>query len=146
MSVSELNELMTYVVEGWMLFSAGFIGTTFVAFVSKRIQEDMEAAELAQSEKQSEGLIEGLIEGVSAELSESVVEAVEVTAPQSIEAAPSMSPSISSPSISTEGGEENMAVDADEAARLEEVAAVSDKLAKEKQKQSGSSSSVSVST
>ena len=45
MSISELNQFMTYVIEGWMLFSAGFIGTTFVTFVSKRIQEDLEAAE-----------------------------------------------------------------------------------------------------
>lgn len=45
MSISELNQFMTYVIEGWMLFSAGFISTTFVTFVSKRIQEDIEAAE-----------------------------------------------------------------------------------------------------
>ena len=48
MSISELNHFMTYVIEGWMLFSAGFISTTFIAFVSKRIQEDIEAAELAE--------------------------------------------------------------------------------------------------
>ena len=84
MSISELNHFMTYVIEGWMVFSAGFISTTFVAFVSKRIQEDIEAAELQAAEET-------------------------------------------------------------EAARLEEVAAVSEKLAQEKNKQSGTSS-VSVST
>ncbi|MEM6449703.1 MAG: hypothetical protein AAF703_05235 [Cyanobacteria bacterium P01_D01_bin.105] len=47
MSISELNHFMTYVIEGWMLFSAGFISTTFIAFVSKRMQEDIAAAELA---------------------------------------------------------------------------------------------------
>ena len=50
MSISELNHFMTYVIEGWMLFSAGFIGTTFVAFVSKRIQEDLQAAEQQAAE------------------------------------------------------------------------------------------------
>lgn len=86
MSISELNHFMTYVIEGWMLFSAGFISTTFVAFVSKRIQEDIEAAQLQAAEEA-------------------------------------------------------------ETVRLEEVAAVSEKLAqtKEKTKQSGTSS-VSVST
>ena len=91
MSISELNHFMTYVIEGWMLFSAGFISTTFVAFVSKRIQEDIEAAELAELQ-------------------------------------------------ATEQAEKDVA-------RLEEVAAVSEKLAqtKEKTKQSDTSS-VSVST
>lgn len=91
MSISELNHFMTYVIEGWMLFSAGFISTTFVAFVSKRMQEDIAAAALAE------------------------LQAAEQT-------------------------EEDVA-------RLEEVAAVSEKLAqtKEKTKQSNTSS-VSVST
>ena len=95
MSVHELNQLMTYVVEGWMLFSAGFISTTFVAFVSKRIQEDIAAAELAQAEVQ--------------------VDSTEQT-------------------------------DVEEAARLQEVTAVSEKLAKEKEQQQPDTSSVSVST
>ena len=94
MSVHELNQLMTHVVEGWMLFSAGFIGTTFVSFVAKRVQEDIAAAELAQSEPQVD------------------------TAEQ---------------------------IDVEEATRLEEVAAVSEKLAKEKE-QRPDTSSVSVST
>ena len=96
MSVHELNQLMTYAVEGWMLFSAGFIGTTFVSFVAKRIQEDIAAAELAQAELQIDA---------------------QTVAPSDVE----------------------------EAARLEEVAAVSEKLAKEKEQQPDASS-VSVST
>lgn len=53
MSISELNHFMTYVLDGWMLFSAGFIGISFISFVSKRIQEDLEAEALAitQAEK-----------------------------------------------------------------------------------------------
>ena len=91
MSISELNHFMTYVLEGWMLLSGGFVGIGFISFVSKRIQEDLEAeaAQLAQSEGAAQ-------------------------------------------------------VDAD-AARLEEVAAVSQQLAKNKDKQSDVSS-VSVST
>ncbi|MFK8183280.1 MAG: hypothetical protein AB8B99_07880 [Phormidesmis sp.] len=60
MSISELNHFMTYVIEGWMLFSAGFVSTTFVAFVSKRVQEDLEAAQLAdlQAEEQTDEAVE----------------------------------------------------------------------------------------
>lgn len=104
MSVHELNQLMTYVVEGWMLFSAGFIGTTFIAFVSKRIQEDIVAAELAQSELQIDAQTDA-----------------QTVAPNDVKS------------------------DIEEAARLEEVAAVSEKLAKEKEQQPNASS-VSVST
>ena len=100
MSVHELNQLMTYAVEGWMLFSAGFIGTTFVSFVAKRIQEDIAAAELAQAELQIDAQTDA-----------------QTVAPSDVE----------------------------EAARLEEVAAVSEKLAKEKEQQPDASS-VSVST
>ena len=97
MSISELNHFMTYVLEGWMLLSGGFVGIGFISFLSKRIQEDLEAeaAKLAQAEEQA------------------ITQA------------------------STE-------VDPD-SARLEEVAAVSEQLAKNKGKQS-STSSVSVST
>lgn len=93
MSISELNHFMTYVLEGWMLLSGGFVGIGFISFLSKRIQEDLEAeaAKLAQEEKAT----------------------VAQTDPDT--------------------------------ARLEEVAAVSEQLAKNKGKQS-SSSSVSVST
>ena len=111
MSVHELNQFMTYVVEGWMLFSAGFISATFIAFVARRIQEDIEAAELSLAEVETNALTEGVVGSQSAE-------AIPLTQ--------------STPSI-------------EESARLEEVAAVSEKLAKEKEKQSNSSS-VSVST
>lgn len=58
MSVGELNQFMTYVIEGWMLFSAGFISTTFVSFVAKRIQEDIEAAELQAAEETEKARLE----------------------------------------------------------------------------------------
>ena len=93
MSISELNHFMTYVLEGWMLFSAGFISIGFVTFTARRIQEDIEAEALALTQAQAD--------------SESVAAA--------------------------------------EAARLEEVAAVSEQLAKNREKQSDISS-VSVST
>ena len=93
MSISELNHFMTYVLEGWMLFSASFISIGFVTFTARRIQEDIEAEALALTQAQAD--------------SESVAAA--------------------------------------EAARLEEVAAVSEQLAKNREKQSDISS-VSVST
>ena len=93
MSISELNHFMTYVLEGWMLFSAGFISIGFVTFTARRIQEDIEAEALTLAQAQAD--------------SESVATA--------------------------------------EAARLEEVAAVSEQLAKNREKQSDISS-VSVST
>jgi hypothetical protein len=117
MSVHELNQFMTYVVEGWMLFSAGLISTTFIAFVARRIQEDSEAAQLS------------LLEAQTSVLNESV------TALQSAEAIQSTQSAQST----------QLAQSTEESARLEEVAAVSEKLAKEKEKQSNSSS-VSVST
>ncbi len=124
MSVHELNQLMTYVVEGWMLFSAGFIGTTFVSFVSKRIQEDIAAAELAQAESQ----IDAQADSQTVAPSEGVAEVAKVAVPN-------------------EQTDEVLAeeIDIEEATRLEEVAAVSKKLAKEKEQQP-SGSSVSVST
>ncbi|MEL6816271.1 MAG: hypothetical protein AAFP03_15885, partial [Cyanobacteria bacterium J06598_3] len=73
MSVSDLNHFMTYVIEGWMLFSAGFISTTFVAFVSRRIQEDLEAAALA------EGVTEELSGKVVGQLAAAVTEEVNIT-------------------------------------------------------------------
>ncbi len=99
MSVSELNQFMTYVLEGWMLFSAGFVSIGFTAFVARRIQEDLaaDALALAQAESASAGVTDSAIEA------------------------------------------------AKESARLEEVAAVSEQLAKTKGKQSDTSS-VSVST
>ena len=76
MSVSELNHLMTYVIEGWMLFSAGFTSVAFVSFVARRVQEDIEAAELAQAEGQTEGQIESVSESESVAVTETVEAAV----------------------------------------------------------------------
>lgn len=103
MSVGELNQLMTYVIDGWMLFSAGFIGIGLISFVSRRIQEDIEADAIALANQQSAAV--------------GIAETAEVKVTQAVE----------------------------DAARLEEVAAVSKQLAKTKSKQSDSSS-VSVST
>lgn len=155
MSVGELNHLMTYVIDGWMLFSAGFIGIEFVSFVSRRVQEDIEAEAVAlkQASEQTEAV--------------SVAEAVETTVAQP--AAQTVSVSTEAPSApaqnlptapkaetkappSEQNGDELFGEEADlealtveDEARLEEVAAVSEKLAKTKNKQADTSS-VSVST
>ncbi|MEL6493436.1 MAG: hypothetical protein AAFV85_07550 [Cyanobacteria bacterium J06634_6] len=107
MSISELNQFMTYVLDGWMLFSAGFISIGFVSFVSKRIQEDLEAEALALTQAEKE-----TVDNIAVEKAVEEVANVEEAA---------------------------------EAARLEEVAVVSEQLAKNKSKQSDTSS-VSVST
>jgi len=137
MSISELNHFMTYVLDGWMLFSAGFISVGFVSFVSKRIQEDIEAGALAlaQAEAQAEG--ETVVEAESV----STIEAVSVAAakPSLGKTEPSVD-NIDSEAPANEPSEEEA-----EAARLEEVAAVSEQLAKTKGKQTDTSS-VSVST
>ncbi|MGB3298172.1 MAG: hypothetical protein WBA76_07870 [Phormidesmis sp.] len=132
MSVHELNQMMTYITEGWMLFSAGFIGTTFISFVSRRIQEDIEAAELAQTDGQSSQSSNLQVE--SQQVTSAVAPTVAPTA--TVEAPPA-----------NEQTDEALAeeIDAEEIARLEEIAAVSEKLAKEKEQQSNASS-VSVST
>jgi hypothetical protein len=114
MSVHELNQLMTYVVEGWMLFSAGFISTTFIAFVSRRIAEDMEAAGLTLEEIEAAAIAQPS-KGIALSESQTLAQSDEVIAQAA----------------------------AAETIRLEEVAVVSEKLAKEKEKQSGSSVSVS---
>ncbi len=115
MSIGELNQLMTYVTDGWMLFSVGFIGFEFISFVSRRIQEDIEADAVALASQQSVEASE--IE--TAKVSVADVEDVEV-----VEA-------------------EDLLVK--DAARLKEVAAVSEQLAKTKSKQPDAPS-VSVST
>ncbi len=103
MSISELNQFMTYVLDGWLLFSASSVGIGFISFVSRRIQEDIEAENLV--------------------IAQATTEAAKVDA------------------------------EVAEAARLEEVAAVSEQLAiskgKNKRKSKGKqtdTSSVSVST
>lgn len=150
MSVGELNQLMTYVIEGWMLFSAGFTSIAFVSFVARRVQEDAQAAELAQVEGQTESLV------TSEEVT--VAEAVEMAVaqkaakpkaqqPRSKKSKPKQSKPETPPAEDTDEslGEEAIVDEEKEKARLEEVSAVSEKLAKAKEKQS-SASSVSVST
>ncbi|MEO1447039.1 MAG: hypothetical protein AAFV46_12550 [Cyanobacteria bacterium J06635_11] len=147
MSVSDLNHFMTYAIEGWMLFSAGFIGTTFVSFVSRRIQEDMEAAALAAGVT-GEATV---TEAVEAAIEQSVAAAVTEAPPSPADAPVSPKPETPSGSDGDEPAEEETGEEVDdvtdekEAARLEEVAAVSEQLAKNRGKQSDSSS-VSVST
>ncbi|MEL7227593.1 MAG: hypothetical protein AAGL17_22870, partial [Cyanobacteria bacterium J06576_12] len=104
MSISELNHLMTYVLDGWLLFSAGFVSIGFISFVSKRIQEDLEAEALALAQAETETVAE----------TESVVET----------------------DAAVEQAEVDVAVAESEAeeARLKEVAAVSEELAKTKAK------------
>ncbi|MEL7350788.1 MAG: hypothetical protein AAF171_13650 [Cyanobacteria bacterium P01_A01_bin.116] len=165
MSINDLNHFMTYVIEGWMLFSAGFIGTTFVSFVSRRIQEDIEAAALA------EGLTEEVSEAltVTEAVEAAVVESAKAESASASPAAPiasepnaeNPSPPNSSPqpddSATGDGDEklgdelggnepvDDLSVEEQEAARLDEVAAVSEQLSKNRGKQADSSS-VSVST
>lgn len=147
MSVSDLNHFMTYVIEGWMLFSAGFIGTTFVSFVSRRIQEDMEAAALAAGVTDEATVTEA----VEASIEQSVAAAVMEAPPSPADAPASPKPETPAgsdgdePAAQETGEESDEVADEKEAARLEEVAAVSEQLAKNRGKQSDSSS-VSVST
>ncbi len=150
MSVGELNQLMTYVIEGWMLFSAGFTSIAFVSFVARRVQEDAEAAELTQLEGQTESIVESKAVTVT----ETVEMAVAQTAakpkaqtPKPKKSEPKQSNPEAPPAQNTDEslGEETIVDEEKEKARLEEVAAVSEKLAKAKEKQS-SASSVSVST
>lgn len=132
MSISELNHFMTYVLEGWMLFSAGFISIGFVSFTARRIQEDIEAEALALS--QSEGVSDSATETVAATTTQLVAQASAPQPPQ-----PQAPPAVGT----EEGG--SSAEEAEDSARLEEVAAVSEQLAKNRGKQSDGSS-VSVST
>ncbi len=127
MSVSELNQFMTYVIEGWMLFSAGFVSIGFISFAARRIQEDLEAEALALA--QTESTLEGVTDvnttvDTLVKPTDNVTVSADITPPASPESAMEA---------------------AKESARLEEVAAVSEQLAKTKGKQSDTSS-VSVST
>lgn len=174
MSISELNHAMTYVIEGWMLFSAGLIGTNFVLFVSRRIQEDIEAAAIAQSEAQrdtqkaiqAEIQPKRLKEAVAQKVSipTATAEAIETKAVKAkatkakatkakitkvtkvkVAKAEALAAKATEAQI-TEA--EALEREAEEAARLEEVAAVSEKLAKtaKTKDQQSNTSSVSVST
>ena len=167
MTVGELNHLMTYVTEGWMLFSLGFIGIEFVSFVSRRIQEDIEADKLALKNAQTDEV--SVTEAVEETIAQTQSQAVSVPA-EALEFSPSASnipkTAFSTPSAEprsdksepskhepgngkSEKGEPEAAspeeLTQEDEARLEEVAAVSEQLAKTKSKQSDSSS-VSVST
>lgn len=125
MSISELNHFMTYVLEGWLLFSAGFVGIGFISFVSRRIQEDIEAETQAIAQAMEAATVE------AAQVQNEVgVETVAVE-----EAAGEVDEEVA----------EEVDEEAREIARLKEVAAVSDKLAKTRSSQSDTSS-VSVST
>ena len=124
MSISELNHFMTYVLEGWLLFSAGFVGIGFISFVSRRIQEDIEAETQA---------IAQAMESVTVDADQAQNEVdVEVAAVDEVVE-------------EVEEVVEEVDEEAMEVARLKEVAAVSDKLAKTRSSQSDTSS-VSVST
>lgn len=124
MSISELNHFMTYVLEGWLLFSAGFVGIGFISFVSRRIQEDIEAETQA---------IAQAMESVTVDADQAQNEVdVEVAAVEEVVE-------------EVEEVVEEVDEEAMEVARLKEVAAVSDKLAKTRSSQPDTSS-VSVST
>ena len=144
MSVHELNHLMTYVIEGWMLFSAGFTSVAFVSFVARRIQEDEAAIAQAnaqlEAQTQSVSETEDLTVAATAPVSQAVENSKAPKTPKP--KAPKSKAPKPSPS---DTGDEQLTDEAEEAARLEEVAAVSEKLAKAKEKQSNASS-VSVST
>ncbi|MEO0770656.1 MAG: hypothetical protein AAFY72_14730, partial [Cyanobacteria bacterium J06649_4] len=84
MSISELNHFMTYVLEAWMLFSAGFVSIGFVSFASRRIQEDIEADALALTQAMEEAVAEA--EKVS-DAEAVMVEEAEVVDEEALEAA-----------------------------------------------------------
>ena len=156
MSVGELNHLMTYVTDGWMLFSVGFIGIEFVSFVSRRIQEDIDAEALALKEAQTDEVsvteaVEGAISQTESSKQVQTTSAVAETPQPSAPEIPAPSKPESSASPTEPDGDglsdetEPEALTVEDEARLEEVAAVSEQLAKNKNKQSDSPS-VSVST
>ncbi len=154
MSISELNQFMTYVIDGWLLFSVSSVGIGLVSFVSRRIQEDIEAENLAIAQTTEAPVSVTAAESATVQ----TASAVQVASPAP--AAPSDKVQSDSNQVSdaTEdtikeerdevANEAASCADSDaleEAARLEEVAAVSERLAKNKGKQSDTSS-VSVST
>ena len=141
MTIGELNHLMTYVTEGWMLFSIGFISIGFVSFVSRRIQEDIEADRLALEAAQANDVsaTEAVESEVSQDLSQAESAAIEVSV------SPVSQATEASLGDSTQEDLTQEDLTQEDEARLEEVAAVSEQLAKTKNKQSDTSS-VSVST
>ena len=156
MTIGELNHLMTYVTEGWMLFSIGFISIGFVSFVSRRIQEDIEADRLAlkAAEANEVSLTEAVEGEVSQGLSQAESAAIEVSVSPVPKAAKASLEDSTQADLKQEDSTQEDSVQEDsvqedltqeDEARLEEVAAVSEQLAKTKNKQSDTSS-VSVST
>jgi len=146
MSISELNHFMTYVIDGWLLFSAGFISIGFVSFVSRRIQEDIEADAVALAQQMEAAVAEAEeISTVEAEQTAVQQTILETPTPSDSNAGSPQPPTTEEPGAPAEDPSDTVDEEALEAARLEEVAAVSEQLAKTKEKQSGTSS-VSVST
>ena len=141
MTIGELNHLMTYVTEGWMLFSIGFISIGFVSFVSRRIQEDIEADRLALEAAQANDV--SVTEAVESEVSQDLSQAESVAIEVSV--SPVSQATEASLGDSTQEDLTQEDLTQEDEARLEEVAAVSEQLAKTKNKQSDTSS-VSVST
>ncbi|MGD1899668.1 MAG: hypothetical protein ACFB16_22325 [Phormidesmis sp.] len=149
MSISELNHFMTYVLDGWMLFSAGFISISFVSFVSKRIQEDIEAETLALAQATESAVATAEVATDSVSVTEApptreVKTAKGKAKTDKVEKAEKKETEAKKTEPEEIKTEEAEAEDA-EAARLEEVAAVSEQLAKTRGKQTDTSS-VSVST
>ena len=146
MTIGELNHLMTYVTEGWMLFSIGFISIGFVSFVSRRIQEDIEADRLALEAAQANdvSVTEAVESEVSQDLSQAESVAIEVSVSPVSQATEASLGDSTQEDLTQEDLTQEDLTQEDEA-RLEEVAAVSEQLAKTKNKQSDTSS-VSVST
>lgn len=152
MSVGELNHLMTYVTEAWMLFSLGFVSIGFGSFVSRRIQEDLEAEAVALKAQPADKL--SVIEAVESTVVQTAPQPVntstEVTkastpeSPAATNAEPPKSPIEQTGNEPTEEADPKDLTEEDEV-RLEEIAAVSEQLSKTKSKQSDASS-VSVST
>ncbi|MEL6940568.1 MAG: hypothetical protein AAFO84_15410 [Cyanobacteria bacterium J06598_1] len=160
MSISELNHFMTYVLDGWMLFSTGFIGISFISFVSKRIQEDIEAEALSQADSATvtETNEVNITEAAESSVVQTITAAPEAITPEAVVPEPTQpepkQPKAESPKPPSEKDNdaftdplepEEVDEEVVEAARLKEVAAVSEELAKTKAKQSDTSS-VSVST
>ena len=47
MTVETLDQMMNYVIEGWMLISGAYLGVTFLGALVKRMMQDMQAEMVA---------------------------------------------------------------------------------------------------
>lgn len=45
MTIADLNHFMSYVIEGWMIFSAASISLGFASYVARRVQTEEQAAQ-----------------------------------------------------------------------------------------------------